>query len=138
MTTALAQLVPQFGPEGIPDFRACARYYPGMDFLLYLQEDSSFRADRVDRFLTLLWHPQEDRLIGLKFKDWKLAFDRLKADYKLSDNDFLPLVKALELALLERFSEPGIAKIGKARLKQRESKSAKRRSIPKRSSSPAT
>ena len=31
-------------------FQPVAKYYPEMDFMLYLNEDCSYRADRVDQF----------------------------------------------------------------------------------------
>jgi hypothetical protein len=91
--------------EGIPPapFQACARYYEPMDFVLYLREDLPYRADRVDSFLTLLWHPSEDRAIGIKLKGFRYLFQRLQAIFRaqgvtITDNEFLPLVSAVEVA----------------------------------------
>jgi hypothetical protein len=85
-------------------FIPCARYYETMDLLLYLEEDLSYRADRVDEFLTLLWHPQEDRAIGVKLKGFRFLFQRLKAalaaqNVQLGDGVFVSLVAALEVAM---------------------------------------
>ena len=59
-------------------FRPVARYYPPMDFLLYLKEDCSYRADRVDQFLTLLWHPYKDELVGIKLKGIRFIYEKNK------------------------------------------------------------
>jgi hypothetical protein len=79
-------------------FKPIARYYESMDFLLYLNEDCSYRADRVSGFITVLLHPQEDRLVGLKLKGFKFLFNHLKNHSSLRENDFVPLIKVLELA----------------------------------------
>jgi hypothetical protein len=88
----------------IPAFAPCARYYDTMDLLLYLEEDLSYRADRVDQFLTLLWHPQDDRAIGVKLKGFRFLFQRLKAalaaqNIELGERFFMSLVVALEIAM---------------------------------------
>jgi len=83
-------------PEG---FTPVARYYSGMDFVLYLNKDCSYRADRVDEFLTLLWHPTEDNLVGVKLKGFRCLFQAIKKVLDFKETDFVPLVKALELAM---------------------------------------
>jgi len=70
-----------------------------MDMMLYVSEDCSYRASRVDMFLTILLHPHEDRVVGIKLKGVRFLFERVKAILKLSDSDFLPLVAVLEVAL---------------------------------------
>jgi hypothetical protein len=81
------------------EYSPVARYYTAMDHMLYLSEDCSYRADRVDPFLTVLWHPHEERIVGIKLKGVRFLFERVKAIVGLSDSDFMPLVKALEVAL---------------------------------------
>ena len=56
------------------EFKPLARYFPEMDFLIYLNEDCSYRADRVDAFLTVLWHPERDALVGIKLKGFRFLF----------------------------------------------------------------
>lgn len=92
-----------FGFEGILPFEPRALYYETMDFLLYLEEDLPYRADRVDQFLTLLWHPHEDRAIGVKIKGIRVVFDRIRAFLKTKNMDisgsrFMPFVSAIEMA----------------------------------------
>ena len=88
------------------DFAPVARYYPEMDFVLYLNEDCSYRADRVDTFLTVLWHPLDNRLVGVKIKGFKFIFTQLeKIIDDLNDKDFIPLVKAIEIALVGGYAE---------------------------------
>lgn len=86
-------------------FQPVARFYPNMDFLLYVSEDCSYRADRVDMFLTLLWHPYDERVVGIKLKGFRFIFDRVKATLGLEDAQFLPLVQALEVALTGGMAE---------------------------------
>ena len=71
--------------EGVPFkvFEACACYYEPMDFILYLQEDVPYRADRIDYFLTLLWHPYEPHAIGIKPK---LDFPHFSSALPSGDN----------------------------------------------------
>jgi hypothetical protein len=105
MAADLAALSFEF--ESLPKggFQACARYYEAMDFILYLREDLPYRADRVDRFLTLLWHPSEDRAIGVKLKGFRYLFQHLQAIFRgngrsLPETDFFPLISALEVAMV--------------------------------------
>lgn len=100
MSTFMKRLMDGLGDGGAEEFTPNARYYPSMDFLLYLREDCSYRADRVDAFLTILWHPTEDHLVGIKLKGFRFLFRRLKEILSWKEDDFLPLVKALELALV--------------------------------------
>jgi hypothetical protein len=90
--------------ETIPDFVAAARYYAPMDSVLYLREDVSYRADRIDAFLTLLWHPYEERAVGLKIKGFRFLFERLQAIAAarggvIPNQLFISLLEAVELAI---------------------------------------
>lgn len=90
-------------------FRPVARYYEPMDCVIYLQQDLPCRADRVDIFLTLLWHPREETLIGVKLKGFRFLFRRLQAildgvQVQVPDKMFVPLIKAIELALTARLT----------------------------------
>ena len=93
------------GAVGKTGFTPQARYLESMDFLIYLKEDVSYRADRVDSFLTVFWHPQEDRLVGIKLKGFRFLFQRVKDILELKETDFLPLVKALKIALVAGMAE---------------------------------
>ena len=82
-------------------FVVTARYLSSMDQLVFLESDAPYRADRVDVFLTLLWHPHEDRIIGVKIKGFGFLYNTLKkicGDF--NDESFVPFVKLLELALV--------------------------------------
>ena len=82
-------------------FAPVARYNPKMDALTYLNEDCSFRADRVDPILTVLWHPYEDKLVGIKLKGVKFLFNQLTHIIdNLQERDFLPLIKMFEAAMI--------------------------------------
>lgn len=85
-------------------FSPKARYYPALDFLMYLNKDCSYRADRVDSWLTLLLDPQEDVLVGLRLKGFKFLFERLKAikgpqQHEISKWDWKDFISFLEVAL---------------------------------------
>ena len=114
-------------------FKPHSRYHAGMDFLLYLKEDVSYRADRVDAFLTLLWHPYEDRLVGLKLKGFHFIFQRVKSILDLKNRDFLPLVKALEVALTGGVAECMMNALEQQRIEEKYQKAkefAKRVRVP--------
>lgn len=96
-------LAPEMAQKLASPFVPCARYYEAMDYLLYLEEDVAHRADRVDSFLTLLWHPTDDRVIGVKLKGFRFLFGRIKEilsplGVELSNQQFLPLMTAIEAA----------------------------------------
>ena len=94
------------------DFEPTAKYYHAMDFLLYLREDCSYVADRVDPFLTVLYHPDDQsRIVGIKLKGFRFLFDQFrKVVEQLNDDHFLPVVKFIEMALVAGMAEAYIAK----------------------------
>jgi hypothetical protein len=85
-------------PQG--DFLPVARYYKEMDLILYLTEDCSYVADRLSAFLTILWHPYEKRLVGVKIKGCRFIFEQLKELLNLRETDFMPFVKVLRTAFM--------------------------------------
>ena len=107
----LDELLADFGESTLGQFLPGARYYEPMDCVIYLKEDVSYRADRVDAFLTLLWHPQEQKAVGVKLKGFHWLFQRWQAycrdeqDLAVPDEQFVPLVKAIEIALTARLGE---------------------------------
>lgn len=105
MTGLLEQIAPEYAGGKVPKFVAGAKYDADLDMLLYLQEPVSFRADRVDAFLTLLWHPRDDRMVGVKLKGWRKVFGEMKVLLDLKEEAFFPLVKALEFGLAEVFAK---------------------------------
>lgn len=98
MNSYLQRLLGDVAAASQGEFKPVARYYPEMDYLLYLKEDCSYRADRVDGVLTLLWHPYKDELVGLRFKGFRALFKQLRP--ALAEADFLPLVTFVAEALL--------------------------------------
>jgi hypothetical protein len=121
MEKFLENLVQATAPATADKFKPVARYYADMDFMLYVNENCSYRADRVDAFLTVLWHPQDDRLVGIKLKGFKLLFDQLRAvvGEVLRPDHFLPLIKALELAYVGGIAETIISSYENEKRKQR-------------------
>ena len=129
MAITIEDLLPE-GREGyqFEPFELCASYNAPMDQIMYLREDVSFRADRIDQFLTILWHPHKEEVVGIKIKGIRFLFESLRCVVKalggkdLSEEAFLPLVGAIELALkmrggaawsaeLQREREPGWIKL---------------------------
>jgi hypothetical protein len=56
-----------------PTFQPVAWYDEAMDQLNFLTEDVSYRADRVDDYISILWHPSEWNVVGLQiqgFSEW--------------------------------------------------------------------
>ncbi len=112
-TFTLEELLPaDWGEYEFSPFEPCASYSAPMDCIVYLREDVSYRADRVDQFLTILWHPADDRVVGVKLKGIRFLFDSLRsivrtvAGKDLSEDTFVPLLGAIELALTMRLGSP--------------------------------
>ena len=54
-----------------------AVYFPSMDYILYLRQDSAYVADRIDEWLTLLLDPQTGDAIGIKLKGFRNIYLRM-------------------------------------------------------------
>jgi len=122
--TALKDLLPVgWSNHAFTEFTPGAMYYPPMDCIIYLREDTSYRADRVDQFMTILWHPHDDRAVGVKIKGGRYLFERVRAilaplGHKLGDDQFLPLMSALQLAMTVHGGEAVTTKAETIRIKQ--------------------
>lgn len=118
----LSELVSQWGGNApLGNFKPSARYYEAMDVVLFLQEDLSYRADRVDAHLTLLWHPHEDRAIGVKLKGFRVLFSRLQEHIRslgieFPDDRFVPLIAALEVAVTANLGKRIVATAERQRI----------------------
>ncbi len=62
----------------IPEFKPEARYFAAMDCLVYLQEECSYRAVRLNALTTVLLHPYDDRPVGVKLKGMHYLHEKLK------------------------------------------------------------
>lgn len=113
-----------FGVIDLDHFYPVARFHPEMDVIEYQNEDVSYRAERVDGMLTLLWHPKDERLIGIALKGFRFLFQQLKERHGVSDDKFLPLIMAVEEALVLGAAE-GIMADAMAK-RQQQYESAKR------------
>ena len=106
MNTILDSLAPSGWEPSEGSFEAFARYLPAMDFLLYVKEDCSYVEERIDGRLTLLWHPEDDRVVGIRIKGFRALYQALARILKAQEFDlvrelpFVSLVSALELAML--------------------------------------
>ena len=108
-------------------FPSSARYYEPMDYILYLEMDTAHRADRVDRFLTLLWHPYEDRAIGVKLKGFRFVFERMREilhaqGVEVAKEEFMPLITAFEVAVTAGLGAAIIATAERQRLDEKYAK----------------
>ena len=118
-------LPPSLAMELVRPFEPSSKYFAPMDYLLYLEEDVAYRADRVDSYLTLLWHPtDENRAIGIKLKGFRFIFNRAKdilraSKIELSDAEFWPLVTMLEVALTAGDGANLLAQATQERLRER-------------------
>jgi len=95
-------------PKPLPDeFRPVAKYIPAMDCLIYLREDVSYRAIRLDQYRTVLLHPQEDRPVGVKLKGTRFVVEKARAVLKsvgIDTNQF-KLITLWEMALTDEGDE---------------------------------
>jgi len=131
MGQTIGRLVDFFPEESsgspLTPFVSGARYYEPMDYLLYLEADTAHRADRVDQFLTLLWHPYEDRAIGVKLKGFRFIFDRMREIFQaqgiiVPENHFMPLITAFEVAVTAGLGAAMMATAERKRLSEKYAK----------------
>lgn len=82
---ALAELWTQHAP--LAPFEPSAKYIASMDCLIYLREDCSYRAVRLNSYQTVFLHPQEDRPVGVKLKGLRYLHHRLQAILRAAKGD---------------------------------------------------
>ena len=88
--------------EPIPEFREVAYYDRKMDCLMYLNEDTAYRAERISGLLTVLWSQEdEDKLVGLKLKGFGWLYGKAVESGALGEEQFGEFIRWLELALYE-------------------------------------
>ena len=90
LEASLAELI-----RTVPQFKPTVWFDREMDQLVCLQHDCSFRADRIDPILTLLWHPVKDEIVGVKLKGIRSIFEEIVKAEKYADRDFMPLVDVI-------------------------------------------
>lgn len=75
----------------------------------------SCRADRVDEYLTLLWHAREPALVGIKLKGFRSLFDDLKERGLIEEAHFIPLCRivaeVLHLSVSQHHDDGALAKL---------------------------
>lgn len=97
----------EFGKSGTrpfpEEFQPVAKYVPAMDCLIYLREDVSYRAVRLDQYRTVLLHPQEDRAVGVKLKGMRFVTEKARAVLRSVgvDTKELRLITLWEMTLTE-------------------------------------
>ncbi len=88
-------------PSALPSFKTTAKYIPGMDCLIYLREDCSYRAVRLNEYTTVLLHPYEETPVGVKFKGVRHLHERASAFLKslgIKDRPINSLIAFWEMA----------------------------------------
>ena len=99
-------------PKTVPEpFKPHARYLADMDMLMFLTEDCSYATERVDAYLSLFWHPTEDRVVGLKLKGFKHVFNKIKDGMGATDEHWVSIYKVLEQVFTRLMSESEGAKV---------------------------
>jgi hypothetical protein len=106
------------------DFVPKAQYMPESDYLCYLSEDCAYRADRVDKYLTLLWAPDSmTRLVGIKLKGFLSVFRSVSGiiDSKAKSKSIpvSTLLKVLEALLEARIADGELERQAIERLRER-------------------
>ncbi|WP_145609242.1 hypothetical protein [Nitrospirillum amazonense] len=81
------------------EFAPTAYFDHEMDQLIYVRTSDSYRADRVDEWLTLLWQADDMKLVGVKIKGFRSLFDKAMAAGLVEEKHFIPLCKTLSLIL---------------------------------------
>ena len=124
MNTLIHALAPEGWKPNRHEFQPMARYFSAMDFLLYVKEDCNYVEDRVDRRLTLLWHPVEKRAIGVRIKGYRAVYQSvlriLKAHDATFDSEkaFVSLMSSLEVAMLSGDGDEMMAEAEQKRIKE--------------------
>lgn len=90
-------LLDTYGANLSQNFVKAAVYNEEMDFLEYVSKDDVTVSDRIDGFLTVMWDYDQKEIVGFRLKGFRCIFnDIIKPLSKLKDEDFDPLVEALE------------------------------------------
>ena len=112
----LASLMNGDGMAETPPFKPAAWYYPEMDYVLFQREDCSYRAERVGPFLDLLWHPEEDRVVGIKLSSFRFLAGQARRIHDLQPMDPVPVATALEISLAGGMVESFMNKADQSRI----------------------
>ena len=80
-----------------PEYRPKAVYFHDSDLVEYVKEDLFVIYDRVDEFLTLIYDRTQKFAVGFKLKGFEFLLTKaLKPQYRLSEEQFVSLVSAIE------------------------------------------
>ncbi len=84
------------------EFVKRANYFSSMDFLEYVSVDGFTISERIDAVLTVVWNKERTKIVGFKLKGFGFVFETyVKPLFQLADEDFNPIVRALELAFTD-------------------------------------
>jgi hypothetical protein len=87
-------------PDLSAEYVAAAVYLDDADSVEYVRHDVACVYRRVDGILTLVLDMKTRKLNGFRLKGFKNFFlKHLQPKYKLLDDDFVPLVSAIEEAI---------------------------------------
>lgn len=82
-------------------------YKRGLDWLIFLREECSYRSEPAHPFLDVLRHPHEQRLVGIKLIACSPVFRQIKRAMRLADGAAIRLASVLEIIYLARGSVTG-------------------------------
>jgi hypothetical protein len=60
------------------EFKPTVKYIEAIDSMLFLREDCFYRAEYVDEYLSLLWHPSEERVVGVQLHAWAFLYQQVQ------------------------------------------------------------
>ena len=91
----------------MPDFQQVVWFDEKMDHLIYLDRDCNYRADRVDEFLTVLYAPSSDNLVGVKLKGIRAMYENLFEAHSRPDDNFVDFVDLIAGVMIWRIAHDG-------------------------------
>ena len=109
------------GGESTPDFRPVAYYDGKMDALMYVNANCSYKAERINQYVTVLWHPYDNsRPVGFKLKGFRHLFGRLVAAGAIDESEFGSFIAWFKLILAitaeEKLDEVKVKRFERARI----------------------
>jgi hypothetical protein len=83
----------------VPEFTPSIWFEPEMDALMLMTENTVYRSDRIDEFLTLFENPETHQIIGLKLKGFRWLYKYLVEIGDIEHDHFVMVVWLLDAAM---------------------------------------
>lgn len=90
------------GVADLRPFRPTTLYVSQLDELLFVLEDCSWRCEPIDCMLSLLLHPYEERVVGVKIAEARVIVEAARAEQGLSPADPVPAALVAESAFFDQ------------------------------------